>query len=180
MSARRTNRRKVSLLSTTVRADTWPSRGRQLNPVFSPFRWCKSKFYAGCRLFSENSCGDTSAGMEVFLEMGGMPVILAACTSRSRSLARAATRPACHQSWPLAPPALPPTHAAAPLSLDPGPSSGQRQVGGRAHLAERLRKGDQPQRQPACRKIMDRYAATIPYGCPHEIGILPGSTVSFF
>ena len=85
MSAPRTNRLKGSLLSTTVRAGTWPTRARQLNPVFSPFRGCKSRFYAGCQRFSENSCGDTSAGMEVFLEMGGMRSILVACTLRARS-----------------------------------------------------------------------------------------------
>ena len=40
---------------------------------------------------------------------------------------------------PLAPTALPPTHAATPGSPDPIPSSGRRQEGGRMYLAGRIR-----------------------------------------
>jgi len=128
MGAPRSRRRKLCLLSTTVRPDPWPSRGRQLNLIFGSFRGCKSRFYADFRLFSENCCGGTPAGMEVFPEMGGMPAILVACTLRSRPCA--GTPPACHQSLPVAPAAPPPTHAAHPSFTGSvtiiGPATGRR------------------------------------------------------
>jgi hypothetical protein len=164
MSARRTNRRKVSLLSTTVHPDTRPSRGRQLNTIFGSCRGCKSRFYAGCRLFFlKNSRGGTSAGMHVFFEMGGMRPISVACTLRSRPWSPrryaaslppiVATRSDCAVANPCC----------SSLSPDPVPSSGRRQQGGRAYLAGPLRNSDQPQRHLAYRMRYGSLCSTIPY-----------------